>query len=109
MLNLGVDVDIDVKKLEMPIYFDGKNECVNCGGVNTLMFIDKFGNPHKDEIRAFDHIKCKKCGRVYSILWKQKPDSTKMYTSAVDTSNTRDFVNLLDSTIKEDGTKKFIN
>ena len=43
MLNLGFNVDINVKKVELPFYFDRRNECVSCGGKNTLEFVDKFG------------------------------------------------------------------
>lgn len=105
MLNLGLNVDIDVKKVELPFYFDRKNECVSCGAKNTLTFVDKFGRESKHEIRAFDHIYCKKCGRVYSILWKQEPGSSKMYPSAVDPSISRDFMNMVNSDIKLYGEK----
>lgn len=107
MLNLNVNVD--VKQSEYPIFFDGKNECVNCGSVNCLEFIDKFGNRHRDEIKAFDHIKCKCCGKIFSILWQKSKDSNRMYPSAVEANIGRDFVNMVNGRIKLDGTKKFIN
>ena len=105
MLNLGFNVDINVKKVELPFYFDRRNECVSCGGKNTLEFVDKFGRKSKQEIRAFDHIQCKKCGRIDSILWKQDENSNKMYPSAVDPSISRDFMNMVDSSIKSNGVK----
>lgn len=106
MLNLGVNVDIDIKKAELPFYFDRRNECVSCGAKNRLIFIDKFGRESKQEIRAFDHIKCSACGRIYSILWKKDKDSTKMYPSAIDPSITRDFMNMVDNDIKQNGIKE---
>lgn len=106
MLNLGLDVDIDVKKVKLPFYFDKKNECVHCGAVNSLTFVDKFGRESKKEINAFDHIKCTKCRRVYSIKWEQEEGSTRMYPSAVDPSIKRDFMNMLDGSIKYMGVKK---
>ena len=105
MLNLGFNVDINVKKVELPFYFERRNECVSCGSKNTLEFVDKFGRKSKQEIRAFDHIQCSKCGRIYSILWKQDKNSTKMYPSAVDPSISRDFMNMVDSSIKLYGEK----
>lgn len=107
MLNLGINVDVDIKKVELPFYFDRRNECVHCGGKNTLVFIDKFGRESRQEIRAFDHIKCSKCGRIYSILWKQDPDNhNKMYPSAVNPSITRDFTNMINSDIRYKGNKE---
>ena len=105
MLNLGVSIDLNVKKVEIPFYFEKKNECVSCGGKNTLVFVDKFGRESKHEIRAFDHIYCKNCGRVYSILWKQDPNSKKMYPSAIDPSISRDFMNMVNSDIRNNGIK----
>ena len=109
MLNLNVDVDVKLNKTEMPIYFDGTNECVKCAGKDTLEFIDKFGNRHTDEIRAFDHIRCKKCGAIYSILWQRRDDSNKMYPSAVEPNIVQDFKNLVNRTLKYNGEKNFIN
>ena len=62
MLGLGIDVDIDVKKVKFPIHFENKNICVHCGGQGTLIFVDKFGRESNKDIHAFDHIKCTKCG-----------------------------------------------
>ena len=107
MLNLNVNIDL--KRTEIPIYFDGKNECVVCGGINTLDFIDRYGNRHKDEVKAFDHIKCRKCGRIYSILWQKRENSNKMYPSAVEPNVARDFINILNRDVKNTGEKHFIN
>ena len=110
MLNLPFDINIEVKKITMPIYFDGKNECVNCCAKNSLVFVDKFGNYHNDEIKAFDHIKCRKCGYIYSIKWNKDPkDPTRMYPSAIDPSISRDFQNIIDHDVKMYGSKEFIN
>ena len=110
MLNLNVNVDVDLNRTKLPIFFDGKNECVVCGEVGTLDFIDKFGNRHNDEIRAFDHIMCRKCKTIYSILWQRLKDNpAKMYPSAVEPNIGKDFTNMINSDIKNKGTKEFIN
>lgn len=104
MLNLGYSIDVSVNKHQIPFYFDRRNECVACGGKNTLVFIDKFGRPNRHEIRAFDHIVCTRCNRVYSILWKS--DGSKMYPSAIDPDISRDFYNLVNhSKIKKNGVR----
>lgn len=107
MLNLGLNVNIDVKKVKMPIYFEHKNQCVHCGAENSLIFIDKFGRESRAEINAFDHIKCRKCGRIYSILWQKDGDNGKMFPSAVNPSIGRDFTNIVNNTIKYVGKKEF--
>lgn len=84
MLGLGFDVSIDIKKAHMPIYFDRKNECVHCGAINSLIFMDKLGREVTKEINPFTHIKCKNCGRTYSIQWTKEEGSNKMYPSAVE-------------------------
>lgn len=108
MLDLGVDVDIDVKKVRYPIHFEKKNICVHCAAQGSLVFVDKFGNESKKEINAFDHIKCKTCGRIYSILWQRDEDNDgKMFPSAVDPSIKRQFINLVNSSsIKKKGVKE---
>jgi ribosomal protein L37E len=107
MLNLGLDVDINIKKVKMPFHFDRKNQCVHCGAQDSLVFIDKFGRESKAEINAFDHIKCSKCGRVYSIFWNKDEENGKMYPSAVNPSIARDFSNIVNNTIKFIGVKEF--
>lgn len=106
MLNLGYT--LEVKKLQMPIYFKKRNECVHCGTVGSLVFIDKFGNESRHEVKAFDHIKCKRCGRLYSILWESIDGSAKMYPSAVEPSISRDFMNVVNhSRISKNGSNDF--
>lgn len=105
MLNLGFDIDVDIKKVHCPFHFEKVNECVHCGGKDTLVFIDKFGHQSRKEINAFDHIKCTKCGRTYSILW-QKDSNNKMFPCAVDRSIKQEFANIVNlSKIKEKGKK----
>ena len=108
MLDLGVDVAITVKKVRYPIHFEKKNICVHCASQGSLVFVDKFGNESKKEINAFDHIKCKSCGRIYSILWQHdEDDKNKMYPCAVDPSIKRQFINLVNSSsIKKKGIKE---
>lgn len=104
--NYGVDLSIKANKITLPFYFDRKNECVKCGAVNSLVFIDKFGRESREEIRAFDHIECKNCKRVYGIKWTKDPDSDKMYPSAVDLDIVRDFKNMVNLNIKNNGVKE---
>lgn len=107
--NYGVDLNVDVKvnKLSMPFYFKRKNECIHCCATGTLVFIDKFGRKSKgEEIRAFDHIECTNCGRVYGIKWESDGNSNKMYPSAVDLDAVRDFKNMINSNIKKNGVKE---
>ena len=104
--NFGIDVKVDVSKTTLPFYFKRKNECVKCGSVNSLVFIDKFGRESKDEIRAFDHIKCKNCGRVYGIKWEKDESSNKMYPSATDLNISQEFKNLINFNIKDNGVKE---
>lgn len=95
MLGLSTTIDIDIKKVESPIYFKGKNECTSCGAKNMLAFVDIFGRESRHEIRAFDHITCKACGKTFSILWEKDNNSQKMFPSAVDHNIARDFSNLV--------------
>lgn len=95
MLNLGVTVDLDVKKVKTPLHFVGKNLCVHCGST-SLIFIDKWGRETRKEVNAFDHIKCRSCGRVYSILW-EKDENNNVVASAVSPSIIRDFKNITES------------
>lgn len=103
--NYGINVDIN--RTTLPFHFNRKNECVKCGASNQLVFIDKFGRESRgSEIRAFDHIKCKSCGRVYGIRWNKDPGSNKMYPSAVDLDIIGDFTNLINQNIKNNGVKE---
>ena len=96
---IGVNINIDISQKQYPIYFDKKNICVHCGAEGQLTFVDKFGNETKKEIYPFDHIKCKSCGRPYSILWQvdKESNSQRMYPCAVDPSFKQEFVNLINS------------
>ena len=109
MLGLPIDVDIDVKKVHIPFHFEQKNECVHCGAKGALAFVDAFGRTTNKEINAFDHIKCTKCGRIYSIEWKPNADKDpdKMYPSAVDPSIIKDFSNMVSkSKLRETGVRE---
>ena len=108
MLGLGIDVDIDIKKLSMPFYFEHKNECVHCGAKDQLVFVDVLGRETTKEINAFDHIKCKACGKKYSIMWTPdtNKEENKLYPSAVDPSIKTDFMNMVSSSrLKQQGEK----
>lgn len=110
MLNFRIDANLDlsVNKTEYPLYFEKRNVCIHCGAEGSLIFVDKFGHETNKEIYPFDHIKCKNCGKAYSILW-QKDDSTgKMFPSAVERDIKREFLNLVNTReIKNKGEKKF--
>ena len=93
MLNFKVNVDIDIHRIKYPITFDKRNTCVHCGSDRSLVFVDRFGNETRQEIHAFDHIKCTKCGRKYSILWQR--DNNKMYPVATDLGIKQDFLNMV--------------
>lgn len=106
MLGLNFDITVDVKKVTMPIHFEKRNECVHCGVTNSLVFVDKFGKESRIEINAFDHIKCKRCNRIYSILWQKDGDNDVMFPCAVNPSISRDINNLFDiKNIKDSGDK----
>lgn len=95
MLGINVNLSVDVKKVTSPIYFQHKNECVRCGAKGKLVFIDRFGRECTREINALEHIKCKNCGKLFSIIWEPKEGTDKMMPSAIDTSIATDFMNLL--------------
>jgi hypothetical protein len=95
MFNIGVDVNLNVKDVVYPIYFDKKNICVHCGAEGALMFVDKFGNKTRKEIHAFDHLECTRCGRIYSIKWQVDDNTQRMYPTAVDPSIKQEFFNLI--------------
>lgn len=106
MLNIGLNVKLEVNKVQFPIYFERNNICVHCGSEGQLIFVDKFGRETKTEIHPFDHIKCKSCGRLYSILWQRDESNGKMFPTAVDPSFKQEFVNLLtNKVVKEKGEK----
>lgn len=98
MLDIGVNINVDVKNVKQPIRFERKNICVHCGAKGMLNFVDKFGNKSSKEIHAFDHIKCFKCGKNYSILWTPEEDGDKMYPTAVDYTVQKEFTNILTNT-----------
>lgn len=106
MLNFKVSVGLEVKNVQYPIMFDRRNICVHCGAENNLIFVDKFGRETKQEIHPFDHIKCKKCNRSFSILWEKDASTGKMYPIATDPGIKREFLNLVSyNNIKNKGIK----
>lgn len=106
MLNIGVNISFDVSEYHYPIHFEKRNECVHCGAVGQLTFVDIFGNETNKEIHPFDHIKCKACGTKYSILWNRDETTNKMIPCAVDQSFKQEVINLANrKKIKENGEK----
>lgn len=107
MLGINLNLSIDAKRVQTPFYFQHRNECVCCGAKGSLIFVDKFGRESNKEINALDHIRCRHCGKNFSILWEPKEGTNKMMPSAVDTSVVRDFKNLLQyGNIKKNGEKE---
>ena len=102
MLNFKVSVDVDVNHVQYPIMFDRRNVCVHCGSEGSLTFVDKFGKETKKEIHPFDHIKCKNCGRHFSILWEKDNSNGKMYPIATDYGVKREFLNMISHTLIKD-------
>lgn len=106
MLNIGVNISFDVQEYHYPIHFEKRNECVHCGAIGQLTFVDIFGNETNKEIHPFDHIKCKACGTKFSILWNRDPKTNKMFPSAVDQSFKQEVLNFVNKkAIKENGEK----
>ena len=106
MLNIGINLNIDINKVQYPVYFEKRNICVHCAAEGKLIFIDKFGRETSKEIYPFDHIKCKACGRQYSIKWQRDDFNDKMFPTAVDPSFKQEFINLLcNKKIKDKGDK----
>lgn len=107
MLNIGInDININISKTQYPVYFEKKNICVHCGAENSLIFVDKFGKETNQEIHPFDHIKCRKCGSIYSILWQRDKNNGKMFPIPVDPNLKLEFINILNkNNIKSDGNK----
>lgn len=100
MLKNFISSIIPNKDHEQPFYFERKNICVHCGVEGQLVFIDRFGRETKTDVHAFDHIKCKNCGEVYSIIWNREDTSEKMYPSAIDRSIKTDFVNIVKNEVE---------
>lgn len=97
MLGLNYDVEIDIKSPTFPVYFKNKNICIHCGA-HALSFVNVFGRTtsNKNSIDPFEHIKCMKCGRVYSILWEPGDDG-EMKPTAVEHNIQREFSNFVRS------------
>lgn len=107
MLNFSVNVNLDIKRTQYPIYFERRNVCIHCGGSGTLTFVDKFGNETNKEIYPLDHIKCKKCGRRYSIRWEKDPSNGRMFPIPVEREIKQEFINTINHIyIKQNGEKK---
>ena len=92
MIKPTVDLNIDLKEVHYPFYFERKNICVSCGAEKSLIFVNIFGKEASHEVHPFEYLKCSRCGAVYSIKWSKGQDE-KLYPSAVDKSITRDFLN----------------
>ena len=109
---LKVNVDVNLTKIEYPIYFDKQNKCVACGDIGSLTFVNVFGKECDidQEVHAFDHIKCKSCGAIYSMKWDKDRESGKLIPTAIDPSIKNEFVNLImKNKIKENGEKKWLD
>lgn len=107
MLNINVTTNIDISTVQYPIYFEKRNECVHCGAKGQLIFVDKFGKETNKEIYPFDHIKCKACGRRFSILWNRDDSNGKMIPCAVDPSFKQEFLNIFNRKyIRKEGIKE---
>lgn len=109
MLEINTSIDVNIRKIECPIYFSKRNICVHCGSEGTLKFIDKFSNITKKEIYPFSGIICTNCNTKYSIKWEIDDTNNKMYPCAVDNNIVSDFLNIFrgrsDNYIKELGDK----
>lgn len=103
MLDLNFNISLDVKRIKQPIHFEKKNCCVHCGANGSLVFVNKFNKESDKEIHPFNHIKCRKCGHLYSIKWQPNPDNNSMYPSAVDYSIRQEFKNIVDYTMNQIG------
>ena len=98
MINLGMNIQFDVDKIQYPIKFSKGNVCIHCGAENTLKCVDSFGRETKkgNEIYPFEHIKCINCDRIYSIEWREDPENPgQMRPVAVDPSLKQQFLNSL--------------
>jgi hypothetical protein len=92
---LGIDVRVNMKKVQFPIYFDYEmnNTCTHCGATGTVRMVDKFGRVTKEEVHPFDHLQCAKCGQKYTIRWVDEENGKHPYTS--DPSIARQFTNFI--------------
>ena len=98
---LGINVNVEIRGIHYPIYFDRVNECVHCGAKGSLNMVDIFNREAREEIHPFDHIKCKVCGRDYSIKWTKDPETGKLYPCAVDPNIVRHFANYIEKRVSE--------
>lgn len=109
MLNFrfNVNANIEVNQVQYPLYFEKRNICVHCGAEGQIIFVDKFGNETRKDIYPLDHMKCKACGRTYSIMWKKDLEKEKMYPVPVETSIKQEFLNMTNYfKIKSKGVKE---
>ena len=107
MLNLNINIEVDINQIKYPISFVKRNICVHCGAENSIIFVDKFGSETRNEIHAFDHMKCRACGRNYSIKWERDENSNKMYPVPVELGLKQEFLNLVSyPIIKKNGEKQ---
>jgi hypothetical protein len=92
---LGIDVNVNVKKVQFPLYFDYErnNVCVHCGASDSLVMVNVFGKEVSEEVYPFDHLKCRSCGQKYSIKWDTDEGSSKKRPYAADPSIARQFSN----------------
>ena len=76
---LGIDINVNVKKLHFPIYFDYErnNTCIHCGAQGTVYIVDKFGRKTREEVHPFDHLECSNCGQKYTIKWVDEGEGFK--------------------------------
>ena len=107
MLGLPIEVHIDIEHKRFPLHFEHKNTCIHCGANGSLVFVDKFGNTStKETSNAFEHIRCEKCGRIYSMKWEPMENDPNVYKpSAVEFNIKQDFKNLIDANIYHRGEK----
>ena len=95
MLNINLNISVDISKKSYPISFIKRNICVHCGAEGSIVFVDKFGSETRNEIHPFDHMKCRTCGRNYSIKWERDEDTSKMYPVPVELGLKQEFLNLV--------------
>ncbi|MBR6289163.1 MAG: hypothetical protein IKR19_07510 [Acholeplasmatales bacterium] len=100
MLGLNT-ISVEFKKIKYPVYFEHRNVCIHCGAEGTLVFLDRFGREYDKELEVFEHIKCTRCKRIYSIRWDKSPLDGTMKPSAVDFGIATQFNNF----INRDATK----
>lgn len=92
MIKPSIELNVDVKEIQYPIYFERKNICVSCAAEGSLKFVNIFGKEASHEVHPFESLKCSRCGAIYSIKWTKGEDD-KIYPTAVDRSIVRDFLN----------------